>query len=60
MKPEDAIKEMMSHKNDEKPEKLNLKAIILGIVIGLLCIALPLGLVLLLNIMKVPNGMGKF
>ncbi|MBU8849896.1 MAG: hypothetical protein KOO64_10150 [Desulfobacterales bacterium] len=60
MKPEEALHKMMRHNNDEKPEKLDLRAIILGSVIGLLCIALPLGLVWLLKVMKVTSGMGKF
>ena len=60
MKPEEALHKMMRHNNDEKPEKLDLRAIILGAAICLLCIALPLGLVWFLKVMKVTSGMGKF
>ncbi len=37
MTPEEALHKMMRHNNDEKPEKLDLRAIILGIVMCLLC-----------------------
>ncbi len=60
MTPEEALHKMMRHNNDEKPEKLDLRAIVLGTVIGLLCIALPLSLVWLYKFMNVTHGVGKF
>ncbi len=60
MKPEEAIHKMMRHNNDEKVEKLDLRAIILGIVLCLVCLALPLGLLWFHKIMKVTSGVGSF
>ncbi|MCP4553416.1 MAG: hypothetical protein GY834_15555 [Bacteroidetes bacterium] len=60
MTPEEALHKMMRHNNDEKPEKLDLRAIILGAVICLLCFALPLALLWIHKVMKVTSGVGKF
>ncbi len=57
MKPEDALSETMEHNEDEK---VDLKAIIIGIVICLLCLAIPMCLLWFHQIMKVTSGVGKF
>ncbi len=60
MKPEEALHKMMRHNNEEKKEKLDTRAIILGIGIAILCIALPMSLLWFLKIMKVASGIGSF
>jgi len=60
MKPEEALFKMMRNNNDENNEKIDLRAIILGIVMCLVCLALPLGLLWLYHAMDVTHGIGKF
>ncbi len=57
MKPEDALSETMEQNEDEK---VDLKAIIIGIVICLLCLAIPMCLLWFHQIMKVTSGVGSF
>ncbi len=45
---------------DENNEKIDLRAIILGIVLCLVCLALPIGLLWFHQIMKVTSGVGSF
>ncbi len=60
MKPEDTLFKMVRNNNDENSEKLDLRAIILGIVLCLVCLALPVGLLWFHQIMKVTSGVGSF
>ncbi len=46
--------------NDENNEKIDLRAIILGIVLCLVCLALPIGFLWFHQIMKVTSGVGSF
>ncbi len=57
MKPEDALSKTMKRNEDEK---VDLKAIIIGIVICLLCLAIPMGLLWFHQIMNVTSGLGSF
>jgi len=57
MKPEDALSKTMEHNEDEK---VDLRAIIIGIVICLLCLVIPMGFLWLHKAMKVTSGVGNF
>jgi len=60
MKPEDALFKMMRNNDGEGSEKIDLRAIILGIVLCLVCLALPMGLLWFHQAMKVTSGVGSF
>ncbi len=60
MKPEDALSKMMTNNDDENYEKIDRRAIIIGIVLCLVCLALPMALLWFHQVMKVTSGVGNF